>query len=99
MYQSNTKEYTEEDFKTLTEIFEETVTHFALDEVNIEFDMSKDYVPTHACSWNKVDNINKPCKIIQKNSKLALVEFYHYKPTKDEDFLQHLYRIGDLLEQ
>ncbi len=96
MYQSNTTEHSEEDFNSLVKSFEASVTKFPLDVISIEFNMDKTFEPNWACIWNKVDNIGKPCKIIQKNSKLALVMFLDNILNKT--LLQNLYRIEDLNE-
>ena len=90
MYQSSSINYTEKDFKKLVSVFEES--YIKLESNSIELDLSKTYKPNYACLWNKVDNIGKNCKIIQKNDKMCLVVF----EDNNKDILSNLYRIEDL---
>lgn len=96
MYQSNTTTYSESDFSELTKIFEETITKFELDELHVELDINKTFIPNHACIWNKIDNIDRHCNIMQKNSKLALVMFTDENEITSSSILEHLYRLEDL---
>ena len=100
-YQLNTKLWdntsNKDNFKGLVNTFEETITRFKLDSIKKEFDLELLYTPNHACIWNKIDNIGKKCKILEKNDKLILVGFIGTS-IKDitENILEHLYRIEDI---
>ena len=99
MYQSINKEkFTELEFEKLTKDFEENITNFKLDSLDIEFNINSKYIPNHACIWNNIHNINNPCQIIVKNNKLALVKFDNLIKKDDPELalLRHLYRLEDL---
>jgi hypothetical protein len=100
MYQSNTTKLTEEDFTDLTNKFEQTVFN-GLKSIPGKFNMNSIYIINHACIWNKVDNVGKKCKIIQKNDKLALVKFNNLDNNKVsfinlDDLTSSIYRLEDL---
>lgn len=60
-----------------------------------EWDLTRTYYPNHACLWNKPFNINKPCRIMIKNSFIALVHFEGENST-EENVLERIYRLEDL---
>ena len=77
MYQT-LREIPEEEFNNMIKTFEKTVskiTEFCTDEDNSEWDLSKTYIPNHAAIWNQVERINQTCRVISKNSKVAIVMF------------------------
>lgn len=97
MYQQSINHFTENGLTKLTKIFEETVTKFELDKNSIKLDLNKEFIPIWACAWNKIENIQRPCIILQKNDKIAIVQFVGntLKETL-KNMLQHIYRIEDL---
>lgn len=66
-----------------------------LNKDNSEYDMTKKYIPTWACIWNKIPNIGKECIIDIKDDRLALVAFNGIIRTND-NVVSHLYRLEDL---
>jgi hypothetical protein len=101
MYQSNTNEFSKNDFVDLVKKFEKHVTGFRLSKDNSIWDIKQEYIINHACLWNRINKIGTTCKIIQKNNKLALVKFIpedkKYSDIIGEDnILNHLYRLEDL---
>jgi hypothetical protein len=94
MYQRHSfkKEGSEESFEKLITIFKESIKFDKFDKNDTEFDLHIEYAPNHACIWNKIHNIGKPCKIIEKNSELAFVVF----EDNCQLTLDKFYRLEDL---
>ena len=93
MYQSITSLVTEEDLLNITNYIEENI--IKLDSIDVEVDLSKEYVINHVCIWNSPESIGYKCKIIQKNDKIALVMFKHV-PLSIDNMLNSIFRIEDL---
>lgn len=103
MYQKNSNlvknpftkdgEFSELQLNNLTLIFEETVVK--LYDLNIELDLSKTYVITHACIWNNVDWVGKKCKIVEKNNKIVLIILE--EDVKNVPLIKHIYRLEDII--
>lgn len=101
MYQQNTKvdlsflgDNPEEQFEKLISIFKESlnVDKIKLEQDNTEWDLSKRYLINWACIWNKIKNINRDCRIVQKNSELALIMFIDDTTITSDK----IYRLEDL---
>jgi len=97
MFQTNIKEYDEAFINDVTKALEEGILHNPniLEEDDTEFDMKAEYYPIWACAWNKIDKMDKICKILVKNSKIALVKFKDELATKT-NFLERVYRLEDI---
>ena len=85
-------EFSESELTKLTKVFEETVVK--LPKLNIKLDLSKTYVITHACIWNNVSWVRKKCKIVEHNSKIALI--FLEEDVKNVSLIKHIYRLEDL---
>jgi hypothetical protein len=102
MYQQNNKfnlnylENPEKEFDNLYKLFLKSadLDEKILNSNKTNFDLNKKYIINHACIWNKTENFNKECVIVQKNDKIALIVF-------ENDFeltLDKFYRLEDLTE-
>lgn len=91
--------------KFIKEYFDKVLKHIGIDEKSLstdknEWDLKTEYIPNHACIWNKIDNIGKRCKIIFKDDKLALVQFKHYTDNENmKNMLSSTYRLEDLIKK
>lgn len=67
---------TEENFKELNMIFNNQIFNLRNEKRDTsEWDLDIEYKIHHVCIWNNPNTINCNVRIIQKNDKLALVEF------------------------
>lgn len=67
---------TEENFKELNMIFNNQIFNLSNEKKDTtEWDLDIEYKVNHVAIWNKPNTVNCNVKIIQKNDKLALVEF------------------------
>lgn len=96
MYQHIANEMEQEqNFNKLMDAFDKSIMRLdTIESITTEFDLSKFYRPNHSCIWNKIFNMNKLCIIIEKNDKLALVQFIDGTP--EDSTLPRLYRLEDL---
>ena len=100
MYQANENvTQTQEDFEGLIKIFNESVCDLASgNEDPTEYDLTKEYSVNRVCIWNKTWTLYKPVKILQKNNKVALVDFVNL--TQEESIkvglVGHIFRLEDL---
>ena len=92
----NRAEQSEEDFNQLIKIFDKDIfTTTDMDNDTTEWDMNKTYSPNYACIWNSPRAINKKCRVMQKNSQVALVQFV--EPVKGiKSIAGCIYRLEDL---
>ena len=59
-----------------------------------EWDLDAFYRPNWSCIWNSPDNISKPCVIVGKDDKFAVVQFDDEKRNKGNASI--VYRLEDL---
>lgn len=97
MYQTQNK-CPEEIFKEIIESFECSIGFDPTfgKEDDSEWDLKSEYRPNWACAWNKLNNLGTPCKILQKDSRFAVVTFKDDQP-KEDDLLRFIYRLEDLI--
>lgn len=88
----------EDEFNILEVAFEAQMSMTTKDMVteddDSEWDLAASYTPNHAGIWNKITNINEKCRVVQKNNRIALVQF-----DNDElngNLLSRIYRLEDL---
>lgn len=97
MYQSIASELKEDAFKKLLVAFDINVAN--IDEVvdntfDDIWDLRSNYLVKWGCAWNHVNAVNKECIILQKNDKVALVQFEDRG--LNHDVGSRIYRLEDL---
>lgn len=60
-----------------------------------EYDLSKTYIPNHACIWNRTQNIGRPCAILVKDTRFALIGFIG-EDLENSCCTPNIYRLEDL---
>ena len=94
MYQTVDETLTEKDMEGIVQGLENTTgmdINVLCDKDNTEWDLHKIYEPNHATIWNNIANIGRQCIVLQKNDKLAVVQFI--EATEAEPLLPRVYRL------